>query len=190
MFPKFILEEFPAGFRGLLLAAILAAAMSSVSSLLNSLTTVALRDFVQPLTRHQGSVRFARILTVVFGGLASLVSLYSGSLGGILVGAAKIRNFFGGSLVGVFLMGLVFPRANAHGAFLGMLLGFGGVAWLSSASSVSWLWYSVAAASICIGSGILISRLSPPPTPGELAGLVWRWRGAATQSDGPHGTGL
>ena len=190
VFPKFILEEFPAGFRGLLLAAILAAAMSSVSSLLNSLTTVALRDFVQPLTRHQGSVRFARILTVVFGGIAALVSLYSGSLGGILVGAAKIRNFFGGSLVGVFLLGLLFPRANARGAFLGMLLGFGGVAWLSSASSVSWLWYSVSASSICIGSGILISRFSPPPRSSQLAGLVWKWRGAVAQSDGPERTGL
>ena len=60
VFPMFIIERIPPGLRSLLIAGVFAASMSTVSSILNSLATVAVRDVIEPLTRVKGSVRLAR----------------------------------------------------------------------------------------------------------------------------------
>ena len=81
VFPMFILDTMPAGLRGLLLAGIFAAAMSTVSSILNSLATVTVRDMLGPLARTSGSVRLARWPTVAYGCLATALSLRANFLG-------------------------------------------------------------------------------------------------------------
>lgn len=173
-FPRFILDEFPAGLRGLVIAGVFAAAMSTISSVFNSLSTVFLRDFYQPITGREGSVKLARQMTVAFGLLATAISLYADSFGAVLVAAGKIRNFFGGSLVGAFLLGIFFPRANGFGAFWGIVAGFTAVATLSYTTSVSWLWYSVVSTFVSVGVGLWLSRSAEPPPPEKLEGLTWR----------------
>ena len=112
VFPMFILGTMPAGLRGLLLAGIFAAAMSTVSSILNSLATVTVRHMLGPLARTAGSVRLARWATVAFGCLTTALSLRADFFGTVLIAQGKIRNFFGGSLVGVFLLGMLSRRAR------------------------------------------------------------------------------
>ena len=153
-FPKFIVEQFPTGLRGLLIAGVFAAGMSTVSSVLNSLATVAVRDFYEPLFRTEGSVRLARWATLVFGIAATVLSLYAESFGTILVGSGKIRNFFGGSLIGVFLLGMLVPRVNGTGAFLGMVVSFGATAALSYLTNVSWMWYGAFATVVSFAVGL------------------------------------
>ena len=172
-FPRFILDEFPAGLRGLVIAGVFAAAMSTISSVLNSLATVFLRDFYQPLTGREGTVKLARWMTVVFGLAATAISLDAESFGAVLVAAGKIRNFFGGSLVGAFLLGIFSRRANGFGAFWGMVAGFLAVATLSYATNVSWLWYSVISTGVSVGVGLWLSNSAAPPPPEKLAGLTW-----------------
>lgn len=172
VFPKFILEELPSGIRGLVIAGIFSAGMSTVSAVLNSLTTVTLADFYRRLTGRAGSVAMARWVTIAIGAAGTGVAFFGGSFGGILVAAGKISNFFGGSLVGVFLLGMLTRRANGWGAFLGALTGLAAVAWLSLFTQVSWLWHSAFSATIAFVSGILFSLPFAPPAAAALDGLV------------------
>ncbi len=176
VFPMFILERLPSGLRGLLLAGIFAAAMSTVSSILNSLSTVAVRDMLQPVARTAGSVSVARWATLAFGCVATALSLRAGSLGTILIAQGKIRNFFGGSLVGVFLLGLLSPRANARGGFWSIVVSFVATAVLALVTDVSWMWYGVFSAGVAYAVGSAASRSTDAPDEHHLDGLVWQLR--------------
>lgn len=176
VFPMFILERIPTGFRSLLIAGVFAASMSTVSSILNSLATVAVRDVIEPLLKIKGSVRMARRATVIFGCVTTIISLYARSFGTILVAQGKIRNFFGGSLVGVFLLGLLCPRVNGSAAFWSMVSSFLATALLAFATDVSWMWYSAFATLVAFITGLGLSRVSEHPDEADLVGLVWRKR--------------
>ena len=174
VFPRFILERFPSGFRGLLIAGVFAASMSTVSSILNSLATVMVRDFYEPLFRREGSVEMARWATLLFGLAATALSVYADSFGTILVAQGKIRNFFGGSLVGVFLLGLLSKRVNGSGAFWSMIASFAATAALSYLTEVSWMWYSAFATVVSFAVGLGYSYATEKPSKAQLDGLVWR----------------
>lgn len=163
VFAKFILEELPSGVKGLLMAAVAAAAMSAVSSILNSMTTVVTSDFYNRLTGREAAVSTARWLTFAVGLTCTLCALYVDRLGNILVAATKLQNFFGGSLTGAFLLGMTVKRANGWGAFLGVLLGTGGVLVLAATTRVSWMWHGAFAAGLAYFGGALCSLRFPPP---------------------------
>lgn len=173
IFAKFIVEELPVGIKGLLMAAVGAAAMSAVSSILNSLTTVVTSDFYHRLTHRTANVHTARIITVAIGIACTVCALYVDRLGNLLVAGTKLQNFFGGSLTGVFLLGMVTKRASAHGAFAGLLIGTVSVVLLSMYSDVSWLWHGVFAATVAFLSGLAISRATFEPSK-NIDHLVWR----------------
>ncbi len=162
IFAKFILEELPPGFRGLLLAAVASAAMSAASSVLNSLATVASSDFLGRLGKTSMNVTRARYLSAAIGLAATLLALGVERFGNILVLSTKLQNFFGGSLAGVFLLGMTSSRATAPGAFWGMVLGTVSVVALAQFSNVSWLWHGLFAATVAYTSGFAISFFSHP----------------------------
>lgn len=172
VFAKFILEELPPGIKGLLMASVAAAAMSAVSSILNSLTTVVTSDFYARLSRRQATVATARWITLGIGIVCTLGALYVDRLGNLLVAATKLQNFFGGSLTGVFLLGMTTQAATGTGAFIGMLAGTAAVIALSAFAPVSWMWHGVFAASIAYGVGYLVSRKESAPD--GIEHLVWR----------------
>jgi SSS family transporter len=175
VFPKFILEEIPSGLRGLLIAGVFAAAMSTVSSILNSLSAVVVRDF---RAFHEDDVHsgmaWARYATLALGAGATALSLYTAQLGNVLVAAGKIRGFFGGVLVGLFLLGMLSRRATGFGAFWGVLAGFAGVSLMAALTPISWLWYTAFATVLTYAAGEAFSRMSAPPERAKLEGLVWR----------------
>ncbi|HYH55798.1 MAG TPA: sodium/solute symporter, partial [Anseongella sp.] len=103
---KFIVEELPMGLKGFLLAGIFAAAMSTISSVLNSLTTVSLSDFYNRFKKRESSVSLARWVTLGFGLLATFLACFGNYFGNILETAMTVINFFGGGLVGLFLLGM------------------------------------------------------------------------------------
>jgi SSS family transporter len=157
VFAKFIVEELPPGVRGLLVAAVLAAAMSTISAVLNSLATVALSDFYERLSGRSATIRQARWLTLLLGVVCTVVALGAPRLGSLLVASTKVTSFFGGSMVGIFLLGTFVPSANGWGAFLGAIAGFAAVVAVSALTPVSWMWYGVVSASTAFGSGALLS---------------------------------
>ncbi len=176
-FPKFILEEIPAGLRGLVIAGVFAAAMSTVSSILNSLAAVVVRD-LRAFGDDDvgGGLAWARYATLAAGAGATALSLYTAQLGNVLVAAGKIRGFFGGVLVGLFLLGMLSRRATAAGAFWGVITGFACVSLVAALTPISWLWYTAFAAASTYAAGAALSRRDPPPERAKLKGLVWRAR--------------
>jgi solute:Na+ symporter, SSS family len=174
IFPKFIIEELPAGIKGLLMAAVASAAMSAVSSILNSLTTVATSDLYGRLSGRKPGVGTARWITVGIGVACTCAALYVDRLGNMLVAATRLQNVFGGSLTGVFLFGMTCKRANKTGAFYGVLAGTSGVLLVSAMTNISWLWHGLIAAGLAYGSGYALSLTSAAPDAEVQERLVWR----------------
>ncbi|HMO50506.1 MAG TPA: sodium/solute symporter [Kiritimatiellia bacterium] len=118
--PWFILHQLPAGISGLIIAALFAAAMSSVDSGLNSLTTVILNDIAGPLTGRKAesvfSVGLARVLTAVLGLLATAVAIgVYRYIGDIIRAFYTFMGLFSAPVLAFFLLGMLTRRAHALG---------------------------------------------------------------------------
>lgn len=159
VFIRFVIDELPVGVRGFLVAAIFAAAMSTISSVLNSLTTVSLTDFYNRFREKEASVSQARVVTVVFGFTSTILACAGGYLGNILEASTSVINFFGGALVGLFLLGMLNKRAGSKGALVGFVLGFLAVLSVASFTNVAYMWYSAIGGIITIVTGSLVSYL-------------------------------
>jgi SSS family transporter len=127
VFPTFVVQNMPIGVIGLIIAAIFAAAMSSISAELNALATATTIDFYRRHFARDASekqyVLFGRIATFVWGIFACIVATQATSLGSLIEVVNKFGSFFYGSLLGVFLLAFAVKRARARGAFFGLLIG-------------------------------------------------------------------
>lgn len=172
IFPKFIIEELPHGVKGLLVAAILAAAMSTISAVLNSMATVTLSDLWPRLTARVPGVATGRWCTLAFGALATLLACFGGQFGNVLEASILIGNLFGGSLVGTFLLGMLVRRVTARGAFAGMIAGFASALGLWWGTTVASLWYGFFSMLVVFAAGYAASLLEPAPSTERLRGFV------------------
>ena len=142
VFPWFIVTHLPMGLRGLLIAAVFAAAMSTVSTSLNSSATLVLEDyakrFVAPAMGNAAAMRVLRGATVVWGvigtGLALLLVRYTKSALDMWWSLSAI---FAGAMVGLFLLGL-FTRASRAAAVVGCVAGMSVIAWLTFSKAPFW----------------------------------------------------
>jgi SSS family transporter len=171
IFAKFIAEEMPSGLTGLMVGAVLAASMSTASSVLNSLATVSIADLYQRTGRREATVTQARVVTCAFGLAGTLAACFGGAFGNVLEATMTISNFFGGSLVGVFLLGMLVPRANAAGALTGLVGGVAVVLLVSALTKVAGMWFGAVSATAAFGLGYAGSLVTPPPAE-ETRGLV------------------
>ena len=125
--PFFILHEIPVGIIGLIVAGIFAAALSSVDSELNSLSTVFIIDWYKRLDTKDRSERWylksSRAATVFWGILATLAALALGETRSIIELVNKVGSYFYGSILGVFILLLWIKRANGLGALTGLICG-------------------------------------------------------------------
>jgi len=131
IFPYFILNQIPIGIIGLVVAGIFAAALSSIDSELNALSTVFIVDWYKRLTQKEYSetwyLRSSRIVTLFWGILATLAALALGETRSIIELVNKIGSYFYGSILGVFILLLWVKRANGFGALSGLICGMGSV---------------------------------------------------------------
>ncbi len=161
VFPTFILENMPMGVIGLMIAAIFAAAMSSISAELNALATATTIDFYRRLFAPEADdkhyVAVGRISTFVWGIFACIVAIFATNLGSLIEVVNKFGSFFYGSLLGVFVLAFVVKRARARGAFFGLLFGITSV-WIASwYTSIEFLWFNVIGCVVTVIFGYLIS---------------------------------
>jgi Na+/proline symporter len=161
VFPTFIIANMPAGVIGLIIAAIFAAAMSSISAELNSLATATIIDFYRRHFRPEATdthyVFAGRVATFFWGLFACIVAMYSTSLGSLIEVVNTFGSFFYGSLLGVFVLAIAVPRARARGAFFGLLFGIVSV-WISSKYlDIAFLWFNVVGCLATVIAGYLIS---------------------------------
>jgi Na+/proline symporter len=165
VFPTFVLTFLPAGVVGLILVAIFAAAMSTVESELNSLSTATVVDFyrryVTPSASDRHYLVVSRIATVLWGGFATFCALYMGRLGSAIEAVNQIGSFFYGSILGVFVLAIGSRRATGRGAFWGLAAGMLAVGLTSRYSDISYLYYNIVGCAVVIVVGYAISLTSP-----------------------------
>ncbi len=175
----FIVNEVPPGASGLLVAAIFAAAMSSIDSALHSLATCMTVDFYQRYSPSEPSesqsLKVAQGLIVIWGILGILSAFYVASTGeSLLPFLVTYTTMFLGPLLGIFLMGVLVPRVNATGAFYGTVTA---VILLLVGSEIGWLnfpgiWRSAITAPVAVLLGLVISLLGQKPGQRSLQGLT------------------
>ncbi len=158
--PRFVLDHLPLGFAGLFLAAVLAAAMSSIAAELNSLSTATVVDFYQRRIRPEASdahyLSVSKWATALWGLFAMGVATFAATLGSLIEVVNRFGSFFYGSILGVFLLAMI-PRARAPGAFWGLIAGMtvvGLVNWRYP--SVAFLWHNVIGAVVVVTVGMVI----------------------------------
>jgi SSS family transporter len=163
--PHFVAQQLPSPFPGLLVAAILAATMSTVSAGINALTTATLVDFVErlrPSSKNElQKVHQARWLCAAYGLLCTGLAFFISKLGTLLEAPIKISGIFGGPLLGVFFLGVLSQRVNGTAALWAGIAGSLLVGVMIFFSSVSFMWYAVTGAVLTFVLGHLFAWLTP-----------------------------
>jgi SSS family transporter len=169
IYPGFIVNQMPHGISGLLIAAILAAAMSNLSAALNSLSSSSMMDFYlrssyqrnRPEIDERRKMRLSRISTLLWAlVLFALAVLSLHKVGRVIEVGLQIASVAYGALLGVFLLGVLTRRANQNGAMLGMLCGFVVELYIWLGTTVPWTWYVAIGTTVTFGIGYGASVVS------------------------------
>jgi SSS family solute:Na+ symporter len=164
IYPTFIVTHMPHGISGLLIAAILAAAMSNLSAALNSLSSSTIMDFyarLRPQAEEKVKMRLSRLATVAWAlvlfGLA-IIALHK--VGRVVEVGLQIASVAYGALLGVFLLGVLTKRARQRGSMVGMLCGFAAELYLWLGTSVPWTWWVMIGTGVTFALGYMSSLLT------------------------------
>lgn len=166
IFPYFIAHVLPTGLSGLLIAAIFAAAMSSMDSGINSMATVVVNDFIFPILgkeKLEGAtvIRLARIVTALLGVLATALSVYLFFVTrakGIIETFATFMGLFNAPVLALFLLGLLTRQGRFRAWIPAAVLGIGFTGWLQF-TTVSWIWYFPSGFLITFAGSLLLSQI-------------------------------
>lgn len=191
--PHFLRTEVPPVLTGVFVAAVFAAAMSSLDSALNSFATAGVVDFFERLSHNRPSerakIRVAKALVVGAGCVAIYVGVASARSEMALIPLMlKLMGYFAGGVLGLFLLGMLCGRSNGTGAFAGALLGTAFVLVMSKdppfgiptlydkigCEPIPFIWSTAVALPLTLVLGWLISLLGPPPAPEVVEKWVWR----------------
>jgi len=163
IYPTFIVTRMPHGISGLLIAAILAAAMSNLSAALNSLSSSAIMDFYarfRPHADEKTKMRLSRFATLAWAlvlfGLA-IIALHK--VGRVVEVGLQIASVAYGALLGVFLLGVLTRRANQTGAMIGMACGFAIDLYLWLGTRIPWTWWVMTGSCVTFAVGWTASTL-------------------------------
>ena len=173
IFPYFIVRHLPPGVVGLVLAAIFAAAMSTLSSSLNSSSAAAVNDFYMPATAGrrdaQHYLTVSRLLTAIFGAIQIAVAIVAISLSSRVVDEVLgIASFTNGVILGVFFLG-TFTSIGQRGAFAGIVGGTAIMLAVRLLTAVHWQWYVLVGSITTFLIGALAARALPREAPGRSA---------------------
>ena len=169
IFARFIVEQLPPGVTGLLIAGIFAAAMSSLSSSINSLASASAYDFWAPLKGLVGDeekiLRVGKAFTLLWaalliGGAVMFIPLSSGT--SAVEVALGIASVVYGGLLGAFGLGILTDRADQRSTMIGMAAGIGVVMviWLTIPERVAWPWFVLIGTSVTFFVGWALGRRS------------------------------
>ena len=162
--PRFILKQLPVGLVGLMILAILLAATDSIAGELNSLSTATVIDFYRRWAKPSESdghyLTVSKAATGLWGLFACGVAVWAAELGSLIEVVNRIGSFFYGSVLGVFILAIAFPRATGTGAFVGLIAGMVLVAAAAAFTPVAFLWHNVIGAVGVVLTGLLVSSFT------------------------------
>jgi SSS family solute:Na+ symporter len=166
MYPSFIWHNLPPGIAGLVIAAILAAGMSNLSAALNALASTTVMDFYKPFamrrnpatseTHFLGIARWATVAWAVILVLVGLVARYWGS---VLEAGLTIASILYGSLLGVFLLGLLTKRVQENSAIVAMIAGLVLMICVKKWTHIAFTWYVLIGTSATFLTGYFVSLM-------------------------------
>jgi SSS family transporter len=167
IYPAFIWNNLPPGIAGLVIAAILAAAMSNLSAALNSLASTTVMDFYRPIsTKVTGAareeayyMRIARRSTLLWGAVLFLVGWVASGVKSVLEAGLSIASILYGALLGVFLLGLLTRRVGEMGAMVGMVASMLTMYLVRTQTTIAWTWYVLIGTVATMSAGYLASLI-------------------------------
>jgi len=170
VFARFILDEIPVGVLGVLLGAIFAAAMSTLSSSLNSCATAAANDLYFPLVGSEitpaRKLRVIRILTACFGLVQIAVGIAGQWLQSTVVASVLgIAAFTTGIVLGVFFLGIFTERVGQRAALAGLVVGLAGMLVVFFATPLAWPWFALVGSLGTFAFGLAASYIWPREMP-------------------------
>ncbi|MGD2090741.1 MAG: sodium:solute symporter [Candidatus Aminicenantes bacterium] len=147
IFLSFVLKYMPVGLLGLIIAAIIAAAMSSTSSELNALASTTVVDIYKRMMKKTGSdrhyLRSSKLLTVVWGILAILFAQYANRLGTLVEAVNILGSLFYGTILGIFMVAFFLKFVRGAAAFYAAIFAEAGVVFCFLFTDITYLWYNV-----------------------------------------------
>ena len=162
IFLTFVTRYLPAGVVGLIMATIIGAAMTSVSSEINSLATVTIIDIYKRHFRKKASdhhyVKAAKVATVFWGAYAVATAGLGKNLGSLIEAINVLGSLFYGGLLGVFVLAAIKP-VTGTGAFCGVIVGEMAIFAIAALTNISFLWYNVAGCLVVVVVGVGVSYL-------------------------------
>jgi len=176
IFPFFIMSQLPVGVAGLIVAGIFAAAQSTLASSMNSVATAYVTDFHRRLRTgltEQGYLRMARVVTLVVGTAGTGIALIMAAtdIRSIYLTFLEILGLLGGTLTGLFILGIFSRRASGRGALAGAFLSAALVFAVRTTHPLNVYAYAPLGLTSCVMMGWLIS-LAIPAHPRNLNGLT------------------
>ncbi|HUG92312.1 MAG TPA: sodium:solute symporter [Planctomycetaceae bacterium] len=166
VFASFVVNQLPVGLVGLALAAVFAAAMSTLSSSLNSSASAVVNDFLRSGAREDADsprlVWVSRGLTLVFGAVQIAIGIAAARFAtSVVEDALAVAGFSAGILLGVFALGVLTSRVGEKAALAGMLAGLAAVTFVKFATATAWPWFAMVGALTTFGAGLLASLVLP-----------------------------
>lgn len=163
--PHYVATKLAWGISGLVVAAVFAAAMSSISSAINALAETITIDFYGRFGgAKEKSMKFAHASSVVWGILGIAIALYMATFGdNLFVLALSFTSLFTGALLGIFILAVGVKGANGTGAFVGAIAGMVVLVLVTKVFmfQIAWSWYPLISASVTIAGGWVISAACP-----------------------------
>ncbi|MEJ2257065.1 MAG: sodium/solute symporter [Woeseiaceae bacterium] len=169
LFAHFIVYYMPVGLLGFTLAAVFAAAMSTLSSSLNSSAAAFVNDIWLPLRAagadEAAGLRMGRLATIAFGVIQTGIALAFGMLvsnESIVANVLKISGFAAGPVLGLYFLGVFAPQVRQRAALTGFVIGVAVLSSVAYMTAVHWAWYALCGSLVTLAAGIVAARFDRP----------------------------
>lgn len=164
--PLFIIQRLPTGVAGLIVAAIFAASMSTLSSSMNSVATISCEDFyrkLNPNSTDRSRLVFMKIASFLTGLIGTGVAFYMASMNlrSMFQVWNEVMALLGGGFLGIYILGMFTRRANTTGAIIGAFASIVCVLYIKNFTQMHWIFYNPLAIGSCIAVGYLTSIVMP-----------------------------
>ena len=171
IYPEFIWNQLPTPIAGLVIAAILAAAMANLSAALNSLATTTVVDFMRARVRgmsEERSLKVARWATVVWGVVLLAIAIGARHSTSVLEAGLTIGSIPLGALLGVFLLGVLTKKPGEWAAIAGVVTGLSTIVYVVARTKIAFTWYVLIGTTVTFTAGWLFSLFQKPLPPEEV----------------------
>lgn len=185
--PYYIMHAMPVGIRGMMVAGLLAAAMSTLSSALNSLSTICTIDLYKRWVRGSASedhyAKFSRWMAATLGVVVAMIALAMINLRSILYTSGTLVSYVTGPLLGVFLLGILFRKSHGKGVAFGVILSVIATLFVGEGLKILWgyrvafSWVTLFGIFTTMAFGYAASLLLASGERQGIEKLLWKWQG-------------